>query len=68
MFDKNEKIKELNDTNFEMISGGYTVTKSSKGYEVISDNGEFIGLASTFDEGISIGKNYEVNKNLNFSK
>ena len=60
MFDKNKTIKELNDTSF--------VTKSKEGYEVISDTGEFIDLAPTFEEGVRIGKTYELNKTLNLSK
>ena len=68
MFDKNKTIKELNDTSFETILGGCTVTKSKEGYEVISDTGKFIDLAPTFEEGVRIGKTYELNKNLNLSK
>ena len=64
MFNKEEKIKELNNDKFlEAISGGYTVTLAAggpqNGYEVFNDSGKLIGKASDFQEGVNIGKKYE---------
>ena len=64
MFNKENKIKELNDDKFfKAVSGGYTVTLApgdpQNGYEVFSDNGKLIGKASNFDEGVHMGKEYE---------
>ena len=51
MFNKEEKIKELNNDKFlEAISGGYTVTLAAggpqNGYEVFNDSGKLIDRKS----------------------